>query len=250
MGRRDAFLKDAIEVLSKEGIKATHIAGDVRNPQDAKAAVAKAKACFGRLTVLVNGAAGNFLSTAETLSPKGFRTVLDIDTVGCFTMCQAAFAELKAAGGGCIINISAVLHHGATWFQVHASSAKAAIDAMTRSLALEWGEFKIRVVGIAPGPIQGTPGMMKLAPGADQESIREMVEAVIPIGRLGFTTDIGHMAVFLASDSGSFVTGDTIAVDGGQRLHKDMMVPREVVAEMAKAVEKKSRESGGARSKL
>jgi len=67
-----------------------------------------------------------------------------------------------------VINISATLHYGATWFQAHASAAKAAIDSLTRSFGLEWGEYNIRVVGVAPGPISETPGMTKLAPGESQ----------------------------------------------------------------------------------
>lgn len=84
--------------------------------------------------------------------------VMEIDAVGTFTMSKAAFTALKQAGTSIIINISATLHYGATWYQVHASAAKAAVDSITRSLALEWGEYGIRVNGIAPGPIKGTAG--------------------------------------------------------------------------------------------
>jgi peroxisomal 2,4-dienoyl-CoA reductase len=231
MGRREAVLTKAVEGLSKEGISARWIRGDVRSQEDAQKAVAAATQAFGKLNILVNCAAGNFLAVAEMLSPKGFRTVLDIDAVGTFTMCGACFPALKAAGGGIIINISAVLHHGATWYQAHASAAKAAIDSLTRSLALEWGEFNIRVCGIAPGPTDGTPGLTKLAPGVDSESVREIVEGVIPLGRLGTKGDMALAAVFLASPAGHFITGDTLAVDGGQRLFKEKMIPREVVGE-------------------
>jgi NAD(P)-dependent dehydrogenase (short-subunit alcohol dehydrogenase family) len=83
---------------------------------------------------------------------------MEIDAVGTFTMSRAAFPALKAAGSAAIINISATLHYGATWYQVHASAAKAAVDSITRSLALEWGEYGVRVNGVAPGPIKGTAG--------------------------------------------------------------------------------------------
>jgi peroxisomal 2,4-dienoyl-CoA reductase len=75
------------------------------------------------LHILVNCAAGNFLANAEKLSPNGFRTVLEIDTLGTFTMCRAAFPALQAAKGSCVINISATLHYGATWYQVHSPAA-------------------------------------------------------------------------------------------------------------------------------
>jgi Enoyl-(Acyl carrier protein) reductase len=116
------------------------------------------------------GAAGNFLANAHELSLKGFKTVLDIDTVGVFNMSTTAYPALAAAAAATtaaaptsvIINISMTLHYGATHFQVHSSAAKAAIDSLTRSFALEWGPKRIRVVGLAPGPIADTPGMAKL----------------------------------------------------------------------------------------
>lgn len=130
---------------------------DVRKPDDCTAAVAACARQFNGISILINCAAGNFLATAEELSVNGFKTVMDIDTVGTFMMCRAAFPHLRAARGT-VINISATLHYGATWYQAHASAAKAAIDSLTRSLALEWGEFGIRVNGVAPGPIQDTAG--------------------------------------------------------------------------------------------
>jgi NAD(P)-dependent dehydrogenase (short-subunit alcohol dehydrogenase family) len=116
----------------------------------------------------MTGAAGNFLANAHELSVKGFKTVLDIDTVGVFNMSTAAYPALTAAAAGSsaptsvIVNISMTLHYGASHFQVHSSAAKAAIDSLTRSFALEWGPKHIRVVGLAPGPIADTPGMAKL----------------------------------------------------------------------------------------
>jgi len=103
---------------------------------------------FGRVDILVNGAAGNFLAEAKSLTPKGFKTVMDIDAQGCFNMSHAVYpAMVKNGFGGSITNISMTLHYGATWYQAHASAAKSAIDSLTRSLALEWGCDKIRVNG-------------------------------------------------------------------------------------------------------
>lgn len=113
---------------------------------------------LGRLDIVVNCAAGNFLAAAEQLSANGFKTVMEIDALGTFNMSKAAFAELCKSDAASIVNISATLHYGATWFQVHASAAKAAVDSITRTMALEWGRFGIRVNGVAPGPIAGTAG--------------------------------------------------------------------------------------------
>ena len=101
---------------------------------------------FGRVDILVNGAAGNFLSEAKSLTPKGFKTVMEIDALGCYNMCHYSYPAM-AKNGGSIINISMTLHYGATWYQAHASAAKSAIDSLTRTLALEWGSDRIRVNG-------------------------------------------------------------------------------------------------------
>lgn len=146
-----------------------------------------------------------------------------------------------------IINISATLQYGATWWQAHASAAKAAVDSLTRSLALEWGANGIRVAGIAPGPIAGTPGTTKLAPGLSSSDVSDMVVAEIPLGRMGETWEIGHAAVYLCT--AGYVTGDVLVVDGGQWLYRAPMVPKEMVAELSRKVEAKSR-AQGPRSKL
>lgn len=251
MGRRGPFLEKAVNLLKQDSIEATWFQGDVRQPEDAENAVQKAVNTFGSLSILVNAAAGNFLVTAEDLSTKGFKTVMDIDTVGSFNMSRSAFPELKAAaGGGVVVNISATLHYGATWFQAHASAAKAAVDSLTRSLGLEWGEFGVRVVGIAPGPIAETPGMTKLAPGDDSDAIGDLVAEIIPLGRMGAKADIALAAVFLCSSAGGFITGETLVVDGGHWLFKPQMLPRDMVAAMSRGIEDKSRAMAPTKSKL
>lgn len=249
-GRRQAFLEKARTILQNEtGAIVDYKVCDVRNPEQCIEAVEFVRRRFGRLDVLVNGAAGNFLASAKDLSPKGFATVMAIDTLGTFNMSRAAFELLSKspAGDATIINISATLQYGATHWQVHASAAKAAVDSLTRSLALEWGEHKIRVVGIAPGPIADTPGTTKLAPGIGKEDVAGMVTEGIPLGRMGEAWEIGHAAVFLCK--ANYITGDVLVVDGGQWLYKQPMVPKEMVTELSRTVEYKSR-SQAPRSKL
>ncbi|XP_047148235.1 peroxisomal 2,4-dienoyl-CoA reductase [(3E)-enoyl-CoA-producing]-like [Vigna umbellata] len=187
--------------------KAVGFEGDVRKQEDAERVVESTFKHFGRIDILVNAAAGNFLVSAEDLSPNGFRTVLDIESVGTFTMCREALKYLKkggegrsnSSGGGSIINISATLHYTASWYQIHVSAAKAAVDATTRNLALEWGtDYDIRVNGIAPGPISDTPGMSKLAP----DEISSKARDYMPLYKLGEKWDIAMTALFLASDAG------------------------------------------------
>jgi peroxisomal 2,4-dienoyl-CoA reductase len=168
---------------------------------------------FGKVDIVVNGAAGNFLCKAEDLSPNGFGTVVDIDLKGTFNVCRAAFAQLKENRGQ-ILNISATLHYLGTPMQLHVSAAKAGVDALTRNLAVEWGHYGIRVNGIAPGPIADTEGMKRLVP----EQVKEKLKKNIPVGRLGRIRDIETTAVFLCSDAASFINGEIVVVDGGQWL--------------------------------
>ncbi|KAL3920876.1 MAG: hypothetical protein SGILL_003041 [Bacillariaceae sp.] len=163
-------------------------------------------------------------------------------------MCSAAFPALsKNKQDVIVINISATLQSPATHWQAHASAAKAAVDSLTRSLALEWGPYKVRVVGIAPGPIKDTPGTTKLAPKGSDSDLEEMIWKGIPLGRMGEAEEIGHAAVFLAS--AKYVTGDTLIVDGGEYLYRPPLVPKDMVAMLSRKVEATSR-SQAPRSKL
>ena len=166
---------------------------------------------LGGLHVLVNAAAGNFLAPAAQLSGNGYRTVLDIDAVGTYQASRAAFLRAMRDHGGSIVNISATLHYGGTPLQVHAASAKAAVDAMTRTLAVEWGPAGVRVNAIAPGPIADTEGVARLMPSG----MRERIERTIPLRRFGRIDEIAAVTLFLATDAASLVTGAVIVADGG-----------------------------------
>ena len=217
--------------------------------EDAAKLFALVAKTFGdKLHGLVNCAAGNFLALPEELSTNGFKTVMDIDAVGTFNMCRAAHPMLRAARGAVVINISATLHYGSTWYQTHACAAKAAVDAMTRSLALEWGAHGIRVCGVAPGPIAGTAGMAKLAPGG--EGALQAVVAEIPLGRMGTKTDIAYACIFLASPAAAFVSGDTLVVDGAAWIYRTPVAPRTAIGALARKVEGTSRAVGLAKAKL
>ncbi|KAJ0975902.1 hypothetical protein J5N97_017867 [Dioscorea zingiberensis] len=247
MGRRRQVLDDAVAALRSQGIQAIGIEGDVRKQEDAVRVVEATIKHFGRLDILVNGAAGNFLASPEDLSPNGFRTVLEIDTVGTYIMCHATLKYLKKGApgkeptvGGLILNISATLHYTAFWYQIHVSAAKAAVDSITRSLALEWGtDYDLRVNGIAPGPIEGTPGTRKLVP----EEMKSKNQEFMPLYKLGERWDIAMAALYLASDAGKYVNGTTLVVDGGLWLSRPRYIPKEDVKQLSRLVKKKSRTS-------
>ena len=191
---------------------------DVREPDALRAAVQRVTERFGRLDILVNSAAGNFVAPAATLTEKGFSTVVDIDLKGTFNACKAVFQALSERGGS-IINISATLQYLGTPFQVHAASAKAGIDAMTRTLAVEWGALAIRVNAIAPGPIDDTEGMKRLAPGP----LKEKMARRIPLGRFGTRQEIADAVLFLCSPMSAYTTGAILVVDGGQWIASQVM---------------------------
>lgn len=223
MGRRKDVLVEACNDMVRNGWNVHYHTGDVRSLEDCEKAVAGTKARFGSLDILLNGAAGNFLCPTEHLSSNGFKTVIDIDLMGTFNMSKEAFPLLKNAGHGVILNISATLHYQGTLMQSHVMAAKAGIDALGRNLACEWGEYGIRVVTIAPGPIGDTEGMKRLAPlGADKKIAQE-----IPLRRLGTISDIAQAALFLVSEGAGYITGEILVVDGGQWLTKPAFVPRE-----------------------
>jgi peroxisomal 2,4-dienoyl-CoA reductase len=219
VSRRMEHLEPAAARINGAGGEAFAVAADVRDFAQVERAVAATVERFGRVDVVVNGAAGNFLCPAEELSPNGFGTVVDIDLKGTFNVCRAAFEELKKRRGH-ILNISATLHYLGTPFQLHVSAAKAGVDALTRNLAVEWGAHGIRSNAIAPGPIEDTEGMKRLVP----PDIKERLRRRIPLGRFGLIRDVEQCAVFLCSDAASFINGAVIVVDGGHWLASNKLV--------------------------
>ena len=211
--RKEENLIPQKQYIEENGGECFAVAADVRDFEAVQDAVRQTVEHFGKIDILVNGAAGNFLCKAEELSANGFGTVLDIDTKGTFNAARAAFEELKKSQGQ-ILNISATLHYLATPMQIHVSAAKAGVDAITRNLSVEWGRYGIRVNGIAPGPIEDTEGMKRLVP----EPIKEILKKRIPLGRFGRIRDIENAAIFICSDAASYINGVTLVVDGGQWL--------------------------------
>lgn len=201
----------AVSQLEALGAQALGIAADVREPQAVERALAQAAERFGPIDVLVSGAAGNFLAQALDMSPNAFKTVVDIDLLGSFNVARLAHAHLRKPGA-CVIQISASQAFTPTPYQAHVCAAKAGVDMLTQVLALEWGEQGIRINSIVPGPIADTEGLKRLAP--TEKTLDAMAQRV-PLRRLGRQDDISRMAMFLASDWGSFITGAIIPVDGG-----------------------------------
>lgn len=212
-GRSQEKLEAAAEELRALGARVVAQSADVRRPEALEAALETTQRELGDIGVLVCGAAGNFPCPAEGLSPNGFKSVVDIDLLGSFNACRAAFEQLRATRG-CIIFISAGQAYLPYALQCHVGAAKAGIDNLMRNLALEWGKYGIRSNSIAPGPIADTEGARRLAPGRVEEIMNEH----IPLGRFGTVDEIGHLAVFLASPLARYITGTLVVCDGGQNL--------------------------------
>lgn len=208
-------IEAAAQGLRDRGASAMGIAADVRDYDAVAAAFAATVREWGTIDVVISGAAGNFVSPALGLSANAFRTVIEIDLIGTFNVLRASFEHLTRPGAS-LISISAGLAKRPTMFQAHASAAKAGINNLTETLAMEWGPAGVRVNAISPGPITDTVGMTALA--------KEPPEAVaarkarIPLRDYGSKRDIADAALFLASDNARYITGVVLECDGGSLL--------------------------------
>ena len=190
------------------------LAADVRIYQSVEEAFDQAVARFGKLDIVISGAAGNFVAPALGMSANGFRTVVDIDLNGTFNVFRASYAHLNRPGAS-LIAITAGQAVNARMLQAHVCAAKAGINHLCRVLAMEWGPDGVRVNGISPGPIADTEGMARLAPTPEAE---HALTSRIPLRRYGTKDEIGDAAVFLSSDAGRYITGTILDVDGGSQL--------------------------------
>ncbi|MEO0342800.1 MAG: SDR family oxidoreductase [Pseudomonadota bacterium] len=202
----------AVAGLAELGAEASGTAFDVRSYDDVAKGMQSAVDFFGGpIDILVSGAAGNFPSRVADMSPNGIKSVVDIDLLGTFHVMRAAHPHLTKPGA-CVINISAPQAFLPMSYQAHVCAAKAGVDMVTKTLVLEWAEDRIRINSIAPGPIDGTEGMVRLAP---TDEIRDAVTKSVPLGRMGGVEDIANAAGLLASDAGSYINGVVLPVDGG-----------------------------------
>ena len=213
-GRNQEKLDAAVRSIQTIGAASMAFAGDVRHYGVLEEALRKTHEAWGWIDILVCAAAGNFPAPVTGMSANGFKAVVDIDLMGTFNACRAAHEHLRKPGAS-IIAISANHAHQPYAFQAHVCAAKAGVDLLTRTIALEWGADGIRANCITPGPIDDTEGMRRLAPS--EESRRQVIRHV-PLGRMGSKDDIANLAVFLSSDAASYITGGVYICDGGQSL--------------------------------
>jgi 3-oxoacyl-[acyl-carrier protein] reductase len=200
------------EITGKGG-RAIAVQANVAKQADIRRLFAEAKGAFGRLDILVNNAGIYEFAPIEEVTPEHFHKQFDLNVLGLILTTQEAIKYL-GAGGGSIINISSFAATAAPPATSVYSATKAAVDAVTRSLAKELGPRKIRVNSINPGMVE-TEGVR--AAGITESDFRRQVEAQTPLGRIGQPQDIGPAAVFLASDESGWITGETLYIAGGNR---------------------------------
>ncbi len=214
LGRRKEKLDAAVAAIQAAGGVAIGLPADVRDYAALEAALKQTRATHGAIDILVCGAAGNFPAAALGMSANGFKAVMDIDVLGTFNACRAAFEHLRRPGAS-IINISATHAFTPVPMQPHVCAAKAGVDMLTKVLAIEWGPAGVRVNVISPGPVEDTEGMRRLAP---TEKIRDKVTEGIPLRRFATKDEIADLALFLCSEAATYITGAVIVCDGGQSL--------------------------------
>lgn len=214
IGRTKEKLDSAAREIQALGGTASGHPADVRDYDALAAAIKSARDAHGSIDLVVCGAAGNFPAPVVGMSANGFKAVVDIDLLGTFNTCRAAFEHLKRPGAS-IVNISATQAFVPMPMQAHVCAAKAGVDMLTKCLAIEWGSEGVRVNSIAPGAVDDTEGMRRLAPTPE---IKQQITRAIPLRRFATKDEIADLALFLCSDAAKFITGAVVVCDGGQSL--------------------------------
>ncbi len=217
--RRAEHLDPAAAELSAAGAQVLAVPTDVTRPGSVDALVEQALARFGRIDVLVNNAAGNFLCPAEDLSPAGFKVVIDIALNGVFYCSRAVGRQMLAQGRGRIVNVVAAYAWTGGPGTIHSAAAKAGVVAMTRTLAVEWGGRGLRVNAVCPGFFDSDGASERLWP---DPAVAARMARSVPVGRFGEMAEIANAITYLASPFADYVNGEVLVVDGGQHLGKGL----------------------------
>lgn len=214
VSRSEERVAAAAETLRATGADAIGMVADVRDYDAVARAFDVMVTRWGAVDIVISGAAGNFLAPAIGLSANAFRTVIEIDLIGTFNVLRASWDHLRKPGAS-LISISAGQAKRPIPFQAHASAAKAGVNNLTQTLAMEWGPAGVRVNAISPGPIGDTEGMARLAP---TQVAADAIKSRIPLRDYGAKRDIADAALFLASDNAAYINGVILEVDGGMLL--------------------------------
>jgi NAD(P)-dependent dehydrogenase (short-subunit alcohol dehydrogenase family) len=214
--RNAANLERGASELLHAGLDPLTVQVDVRKPEQVDELVTRALRHFGRIDILVNNAAGNFICRAEDLSPNGWNAVVGIVLNGTFYCSRAVGRHMIArGGGGAIVSVLANYVWTGSAGTIHSAAAKAGVMSMTQTLAVEWARHRIRVNAVAPGPIE-SPGAARQLWNTPEAVAR--ITRTVPLGRWGRPEEVADAVTFLVSDHAAFITGDVLTVDGGSWL--------------------------------
>lgn len=222
-GRRTELLQSAVAELESKGIEAFGAPCDIREPEAIGAYVDAVLGRFGRIDVLINNAGGQFPTTAEALSTKGFAAVVNNNLIGTWSMTHAvANKAMIPQKRGRIVNVIAQIIRGFPGM-VHTGAARAGVDNMTKTLAVEWAIHGIRVNAVAPGVIV-TSGTKQYPP-----ELLDNAEKANPLRRLGTAEEVSHLITYLASRYADFIAGQTLYIDGGASVWgENWFIPEDV----------------------
>jgi len=210
-GRRLEPLEETCKLVEELGGTAEAVAADIRDEEAVDALMDGLLERHGRLDLLVNNAGGQFLAPAETISAKGFRTVIELNVQGTWNMTQAAATKaFIPQEGGKVISVTLSPHQGMPGM-VHSGAARAAVENMMRTLSVEWSRFGIRLCAIAPGQFDTEVFRTKYPP-----IVVETVPKTIPLGRLGRPEEMAWLVAYLASPAGDFFSGTVLTLDGAR----------------------------------
>jgi NAD(P)-dependent dehydrogenase (short-subunit alcohol dehydrogenase family) len=216
--RQSNHLEQGTADLRHAGLDPLAVQVDVRKPDQVDEMVHRVLRHFGRIDILINNAAGNFICRAEDLSPNGWDAVVGIVLNGSFYCSRAVGRHMIArGGGGAIVSILANYVWTGSAGTVHSAAAKAGVMSLTQTLAVEWARYNIRVNAVAPGPIETAGAAQQL--WNTPEAVQRITES-IPLKRWGKPDDVADAVTYLASDHAGFITGEILTVDGGSWLGK------------------------------
>ncbi len=213
VGRDEDKLR-RVQAELREGASTVQLC-DIRE-EDQVEALFSALEADGGFQGVVNNAGGQFVSPAASISRRGFEAVVRTNLIGTFLMCKSAYHHGLAAEGGAIVNMLVDNHRGMP-MMAHSGAARAGVENLTRTLALEWAEDHIRVNAVAPGIIASSG--LENYPEAVQEALRQLPRE-LPLGRFGTEAEVSSAIVFLLSDAARYITGATLRVDGASSLYR------------------------------
>ncbi len=219
-GRRSGPLEATAAEVRALGRRAIAVPTDVRDAAQCTTLMQRTVDELGRLDTLVCGAAGNFICPSISLTPNGWRSVVEIILNGTFFSAQAAARHMIDSGGGNILALTATYAWTGGPATAPSAAAKAAVNSLVQSLGVEWAAAGIRVNAVAPGPVDTEKSRTNLWPDPE---IRDRIRRTIPLGRFGGADTVVDACVFLLSPAASFITGEVLVVDGGQWLNKGLM---------------------------